>query len=103
MRRFVLASVMLFASFSAGSAEGAQRLIVRNDLALNLSLNLNVISVELDLQVKISGPLATSAPPAGLWDRTPNNYFGSTVWNGYAVQPASSIIRLRDTQSQLGL
>ncbi|MEO8130975.1 MAG: S8 family serine peptidase, partial [Bryobacteraceae bacterium] len=48
-------------------------------------------------------PSATSAPPAGLWDRAANNYFGSTVWNGYAAQPASSVIRLKEAQSQFGL
>jgi subtilisin family serine protease len=34
-----------------------------------------------------------------LYDRTPVNYFGTTVWNGYVSQPASQIVRIADTLS----
>jgi subtilisin family serine protease len=39
------------------------------------------------------------SPPSGLWDSAPVNYFGVSVWHGYVAQPASTIIRLPDTQS----
>jgi len=74
-----------------------------NLFAINLSVNLGVISVELDVQVHISGPPATSPPPAGLWDRSSNNYLGYPVWNGYANQPAGGVIRLREAQNQFGV
>src|SRR3989441_5584827 len=41
----------------------------------------------------------TPAAPGGLWDSTPVNYFGTTVWHGYVAQPAGTIVRLPDTQS----
>src|SRR2546422_11145988 len=37
--------------------------------------------------------------PSGLSDATPVNYFGVSVWHGYLAQPASTIIRLPDTQA----
>jgi subtilisin family serine protease len=37
--------------------------------------------------------------PAGLYDSTPVNYYGTTVWHGYVDQPAAQIIRLEDAQS----
>jgi len=40
-----------------------------------------------------------TAPPSGLSDTTPVNYFGVTVIHGYTAQPASTIIRLPDTQT----
>jgi subtilisin family serine protease len=36
--------------------------------------------------------------PAGLYDQTPVNYYGTAVWHGYAAQPAAQIIRLTDAQ-----
>jgi hypothetical protein len=36
--------------------------------------------------------------PAGLFDQTPLNYYGTVVWHGYAAQPAAHIIRLTDAQ-----
>src|SRR5262249_43332975 len=39
----------------------------------------------------------------GLSDTAPVSYYGSTVWHGYAAQPATYIIRLRDAQSGFGV
>ncbi len=36
--------------------------------------------------------------PAGLYDTTPVNYYGTVVMHGYAAQPATQIIRLTDAQ-----
>ncbi len=40
-----------------------------------------------------------TAPPSGLSDTTLVNYFGVMVIHGYTAQPASTIIRLPDTQT----
>jgi subtilisin family serine protease len=36
--------------------------------------------------------------PPGLNDNAPVNYYGTVVWHGYAVQPATEITRLGDAQ-----
>ncbi len=57
-----------------------------------------VTNAELDALLKVMQSTA-SAAPSGLWDSTPVNYFGTTVWHGYVAQPAGTIVRLPDTQS----
>jgi subtilisin family serine protease len=57
-----------------------------------------VVAVELDQVVKTNGATASGAPPA-LEDRTPVNYYGSTVWRGYVTQPANGIVGIAATQS----
>ena len=54
--------------------------------------------VELDALLEVM-QASGSAPPSGLWDNAPVNYFGATVIHGYVSQPASTIIRLPDTQT----
>jgi len=66
-----------------------------------LRLQLGVIDVELDVKGSIQSG-ATSAP-AALSDKTPVNYYGTTVWHGYVNQPATQIIRLADTQATYGV
>lgn len=59
-----------------------------------------VVDAELDQLLDVVGGLAhVTTPPRGLWDRSPVNYYGSVVWNGYANQPASEIVRLSETQN----
>src|SRR5260370_303937 len=58
---------------------------------------LGITSVEADNLLPI--PLKPiSNIPSGLNDQTPVNYYGTTVWHGYAAQPATQIIRLSDAQ-----
>src|SRR6266478_2982947 len=57
-----------------------------------------IAHVELDALLKVMQATA-AAPPSGLSDNTPVNYFGVTVIHGYVSQPAISIIRLPDTQT----
>src|SRR5882762_2806523 len=57
-----------------------------------------ITNVELDALLKVLQATAT-ALPSGLSDTTPVNYFGVSVTHGYVAQPASTIIRLPDTQS----
>ena len=73
-----------------------------NLLQLNLSVWLGPVSVELDLPVSAYEHAQIGAIPNGLSDRQPVNYFGSTVWNGYAAQPASGIIRAGQARQQFG-
>ena len=60
-----------------------------------------ILDAELDQLISLLGGLnnATTAPPA-LSDSTPVTYFNSTVWNGYANQPAAQIVRVSGAQSQ---
>src|SRR5260370_29309591 len=57
-----------------------------------------ITNAELDALLKVLQATAT-APPSGLSDATPVNYFGVSVWHGYCAQPDSTIIRLPDAQS----
>ena len=57
---------------------------------------------ELDALLKVM-QAAGPAPPSGLWDNAPVNYFGVTVIHGYVSQPAASIVRLPDTQATFGV
>jgi hypothetical protein len=59
-----------------------------------------IVNAELDQVISLVGGLnAVTTPPAGLTDSTPVNYFGTTVWNGYANQPASGIVHVQDAQN----
>jgi Subtilase family len=57
-----------------------------------------ITNAEVDSLLKVLQSSAT-APPSGLSDATPVNYFGVSVMHGYVAQPASTIIRLPDTQA----
>ena len=57
-----------------------------------------IAHAELDALLKVMQATA-AAPPSGLWDNIPVNYFGATVIHGYVSQPAIAIIRLPDTQT----
>ena len=60
-----------------------------------------IVNAELDQLISLIGGLnAVTTPPAALSDNTPVSYFNSTVWNGYANQPAAQIVRVSTAQSQ---
>ncbi len=59
---------------------------------------LGIVDAEPDLLLRVAQSQTLTAP-SGLWDTTPVNYFGTTVWNGYANQPAVQIINLQAAQS----
>lgn len=59
---------------------------------------LGIRSVEADQLLPLPQASVTTIP-AGLYDNTPVNYYGSVVTHGYATQPAASIIRLTDAQN----
>lgn len=59
-----------------------------------------VLDAELDVLQNLSlGAVPANGVPAGLNDRTPVSYYGSTVWNGYATQPAAGEIQLPQARS----
>jgi subtilisin family serine protease len=59
---------------------------------------LGIKSIELDQLLPIPQKPISNIP-SGLNDRTPVNYYGTLVWNGYAAQPAAQIVRLSDAQN----
>ena len=59
-----------------------------------LQIQIGVSSVELDVPLNIAPIPVSNVLPSGLADSRPFDYFGRTVWNGYANQPASLVIRL---------
>src|SRR5258708_21592221 len=65
---------------------------------LRLNLQLGVVGVELDQVVRAQEANA-GPPPSYLTDETPTNYYGATVWHGYAAQPPTTLIRTSNTQS----
>jgi subtilisin family serine protease len=60
-----------------------------------------ILSAEPDQLISlVSGGLnSVTTSPSGLTDTAPVNYFGTTVWNGYANQPASQIVHVQDAQN----
>src|SRR5437016_322603 len=76
-------------------------LIDPNTFLQTLRAQPGITNAELDALLKVM-QTAASTPPSGLSDATPVNYFGVSVWHGYLAQPASTIIRLPDTQSAFG-
>ncbi len=64
---------------------------------LNLSV-LGLVSVEVDQVVQTQAAF-TGPTPAYLNDRTPYNYYGTSVWHGYVFQTGNQLIRTSQTQS----
>lgn len=76
--------------------------LIPSVLAAVLRLVNGILDAEPDQLLTIP-PSATNQPyqttaPTNLWDQTPVNYFGTTVWNGYANQPAAQIINIDQAQ-----
>ena len=71
------------------------------NLGLNLFLGLpGVLSVEVDQTGRAMDAVTQASAPAALYDSTPINYYGTTVREGYVVQPATQIIGLAGVQSK---
>ncbi len=61
-----------------------------------------IVDAEVDQLLNLVGGLnVVTTAPAGLTDTSPVTYFGTTVWNGYANQPAASVVNLPAAQSSL--
>ncbi len=72
------------------------------DLWKLISINLGIISVELDQVVKTQATSPESYP-SYLTDRTPVDFYGTTVWRGYVTQPAAQIIQAEPARSIYGV
>ena len=89
---------------SLGDPDGQLFLVTTNDLVsptaflTPLASQLGVVSVEVDRQLRLVGPFSTSIPET-LTDSNLVAYYGAPVWNGYANQPASRIVRVAETQN----
>jgi len=59
---------------------------------LQISLQLGVLSVEVDQVVSQQGPVSTGTP-SYMTDETPVTYYGTTVWQGYLVQTGNQLVR----------
>jgi subtilisin family serine protease len=57
---------------------------------------LGIVDAELDLRASLADS-GVAIPPA-LLDATPTEYFGTTVPHGYVNQPATQIVRLKESQ-----
>src|SRR5882724_11340813 len=63
-----------------------------------------VVNAELDQVISLIGGLnMVTTPPSGLTDSAPVTYFGTSVWNGYANQPASTIVNVQNAQNSFGV
>lgn len=73
-----------------------------NGVVSLLETLLGIQSVEADRSLSLPH-IGPQQPGSGLSDTAPVNYYGSVVWHGYAAQPATYIIRLRDAQGGFGV
>jgi len=82
-----------------------QLFLITTPLDLTTILNLlgntvGIVDAEADQLLNLVGGLnQVTTPPASLSDTTPVSYSGSTVWNGYANQPAAQIVRVSQAQT----
>jgi hypothetical protein len=72
-------------------------------LASTLSAVPGIVDAEVDQLVSmvVGGQNVVTTPPSGLTDNGPVSYFGSTVWNGYANQPAAGVVRVSEAHNSL--
>src|SRR5215831_175083 len=68
-------------------------------LLTSLLAQLGVVDAEPDLILHVMQSQPLSAP-SGLYDTTPVSYYGTTVWDGYANQPAVQIINLQAAHTE---
>ncbi|MGA8270412.1 MAG: S8 family serine peptidase [Candidatus Sulfotelmatobacter sp.] len=65
---------------------------------LRLSVQTGILSVEIDQVVTAQNPESTGTP-SYLTDETPVPYYGTTVWQGYLIQPGNQLIRTQQTHT----
>jgi subtilisin family serine protease len=68
-----------------------------------LQIQVGISDAELDIEIKLTQPLINNLSVPELSDSRPLDYFGATVWNGYANQPASQVIGLPTARSTFNL
>ena len=70
------------------------------DCSQILPLQLGIVSVEVDQLVNLIATPPLTFIPNGLADTLPVDYYGTVVSQGYLDQPASSIVRITETQNR---
>jgi subtilisin family serine protease len=95
-------------STSLGDPEGQLFLINVNTsvepvVFLTVLLNqIGIVDAEINQQISMIG--TTAGPiPESLLDQTPLPYYGATVWDGYATQPAAQLVRVQQAQVTFGV
>jgi hypothetical protein len=63
-----------------------------------LPLQRGIVSVEVDQLINLIAAPPLTFIPNGLADAFPVDYYGTVVWQGYLDQPATSIVRITETQ-----
>lgn len=61
-----------------------------------LTGELGIVDAEPDLVLHL---MQSQTAPSGLYDTTPVDYFGTSVWDGYVNQPAAQIINLQTAEN----
>ena len=69
---------------------------------LQLNVQLGIVDVEVDQIISSSDPNA-GATPSYLTDETPTSYYGTTVWQGYLIQPGNQLVRTGATQTSFNV
>jgi subtilisin family serine protease len=77
-------------------------LIDPTQFLLRLMSSVGVVDVEPE-QTVFTMEAYAGAVPSYLTDETPVNYYGTPVWEGYTIQPATQIIHLTQMRSTYGL
>jgi len=91
-----------------GDPQG-QLFLINSNSPLNPTLLLTSLLNEVGVvDAEIDQPLSlieeTAGPvPESLLDETPAPYYGSTVWDGYANQPAAQIVSVQQAQNRFNV
>lgn len=73
-------------------------------LPLNVLVSLpGVLDVEIDQVGKAMDAVSQGTVPSSLYDNTPVSYYGTTVREGYLLQPAAQIVDIAGAQSTYGV
>jgi subtilisin family serine protease len=73
-------------------------------LASTLRLVTGILDAEVDQIVAIPRTSATiTTIPTALYQQSPVDYFGTSVWYGYANQPAAQIVQVSAAQNRFGV
>src|SRR5262249_52017280 len=69
----------------------------------SMQIQIGISNAELDIGINLTQPFINDLSAPALADNRPVNYFGATVWNGYANEPASQVIQLPAARSTYNL
>ena len=80
---------------------------VVDDVLYGLLDLLGIVHIEIDQLISLLpvSPLISdlTQPPGGLSDSNPVEFYGSTVWNGYASQPAANVVGANQARNRFNV